>query len=71
MEGQQATTEEQVNQNREVVEHVREQQVQANTLVDKSFRICTEVKKQLEDMTGGANDLVAFMDKVKRDRQKT
>ena len=33
--------------------------------------MCKEVKQKMDDMTGGANDLVSFMQTVKLERDKT
>lgn len=36
-----------------------------------AFTMCKEVKQRMEDITGGANDLVSFMQSVKLERDKT
>ena len=39
--------------------------------IEKAFLACEKCEKQISDMTGGANNLASFMQKVKYDRDKT
>lgn len=71
MEAQQESTGGTVGNLENAIERLKEQQNYSGNQIEGAYAKCDDVKRQMDEMTGGASNLAAFMQKVGFERDKT